>query len=336
MEEVHNTQNNNSTNNTKINNSNNITPRLRFVGGGWYPVGYLTLMTGDPGVGKSYLSHELAARCSRLDEPVLIISLEDGINDTIVPRMAKMGAAFERVHITNTLIELDRDLHQLEQAIRAKNISLVIIDPISACMGSYKSESNADVRTMLTRLSLLAQACDAAIVCITHLSKRDEWEARQGLRALGAPAFTSTVPVVIAVTEEDDGRRRITMLKNTLRSLLPEETFRITHDRGIVFDPLAAEEDDTWDAPKPLPRMRPVLKLQASQKADAAIALLRHLLRSGPVPTQEIIAMGKSKGLSKNTLIRAKETLMIRSIKRGKRWYWIGSQHEQGRKAPTG
>lgn len=322
-----NTHENNTTNNST---HTTITRRQRFLRFGWYPIGHVTLLAGDPGVGKSYLTHELAAMCTDLDRNVLIISLEDGINDTIVPRMAMMRANLDHAHITNTPLRLDEELDTLEEYIKTHNITLVIIDPVTAFMGAYNSDNNNDVRTMLTRLSMLAEACDAAIVCVTHLSKADDWEARQGVRALGARAFTEAVPVVVVVTDEHRGRRRMSMLKNTLCPLPPDETFQITGDRGVVFDPLDLDEEASGEGTRSRPRPR--LKHKNTQKADAAIALLVHILRSGPVPTQEILERGKAHGLSKNTLIRAKEVLKVRSIKRGKAWYWTRSSPEQGRK----
>ena len=326
--------NNDIQNNNSTNNNTHITPPQRFLRFGWYPIGHVTLVAGDPGVGKSYLTHELGARCSDQSHNVLIISLEDDMHDTIIPRMAMMNANFDRVHITNTPIAFDTQLDQLEIMISDNSISLVIIDPIVACMGAYNSDSNNDVRTMLTRLSMLAQTHRAAIVCVTHLSKAEDYQARQGVRALGAQAFTNAVPVVVVVHEEDNGRRRVSMLKNTLCPLLPDETFRITNDRGVVFDPLHVPEDVSERPERSRPR--PVLRKHIGHKADAAIDFLVRTLRAGPVPTKDILAQGKARGLSRNTLVRAKETLMIESIKQGKGWYWIRSHHNQGRKEPTG
>ena len=117
----------------------------------WYPFipyGKLTIIQGDPGDGKTTLVLNIAARLSKgehlendmnVQEPVNVIyqTAEDGMGDTIKPRLVEAGADLSRVMViddTEEALTLSDD--RIEKAVRQNQVRLVIIDPVQAFIGA--------------------------------------------------------------------------------------------------------------------------------------------------------------------------------------------------------
>jgi hypothetical protein len=161
----------------------------------WIPLGMLTLMDGDPGLGKSSLCLDLAARVSRgwgmpgspegvVTEPaaVLLLSAEDSLSHTIRPRLDAADAdpalicsleAFKTCDGERPPI-LPFDVEEIETIIRDRNVRLVVIDPFLAYLdGQVHSHVDQEVRRVLHRLKLLAERTGVAIILVRHLNKLD-------------------------------------------------------------------------------------------------------------------------------------------------------------------
>ena len=162
---------------------------------GYIPAGKITLVDGDPGEGKSTLTLDIAARVSRGGPmpdrsaggsgTVLIMSAEDGVADTIVPRLSAAGANLRRVHILTEVrgvsddgkivtrpVELPGDLPIVERIIREHRVVLVVIDPLMAYLsGTVNSFRDQDVRRALHPLAQLAETTGATFVVVRHLNK---------------------------------------------------------------------------------------------------------------------------------------------------------------------
>ena len=169
---------------------------------------------GDPGLGKSVLSLDLAARVStgapwphaagRSDiGDVLILSAEDDPADTIVPRLMAVGADLNRIFILKGVkkgdqvqyFSLAEDLLALEAALTSQT-RLIIIDPISAYLGETDSHVNTSVRSVLAPLAELASKTGAAVLAISHLNKG---QGAAIYRVQGSIAFTAAARAVWAV-----------------------------------------------------------------------------------------------------------------------------------------
>ena len=172
-----------------------VTPEnVEWIWQRWIPRGKLTLLAGHPGLGKSTVALDLAARVSIGEkmpdgtsgvEPsnVVLLSAEDGPADTIVPRLIRSGADLARIKLLTSYRigtgSHDRDLdgiagHSLqaiEAAIRLHSAALLIIDPLSAHMGSADSYKNSEVRALLRPLGDIAAKYGCAILLIEHLNK---------------------------------------------------------------------------------------------------------------------------------------------------------------------
>jgi archaellum biogenesis ATPase FlaH len=179
----------------KIRTFSSIDPEpLRWLWRGRIPLGKLTVIAGDPGLGKSLLTIDIAARVSTGavfpdGSPcevgsVILLSAEDDAADTIRPRLDAAGAYISRVHLLDsvrnvtgdgksveTSFNLERDTDALEDAIRQTGARLIVIDPISAYLGGTDSHNNSAVRGLLSPLAGLAGNYKVAVVAVTHLRK---------------------------------------------------------------------------------------------------------------------------------------------------------------------
>tara|TARA_R110002073_G_scaffold1715_1_gene12245 strand:- start:130998 stop:132305 length:1308 start_codon:yes stop_codon:yes gene_type:complete len=332
--------------------------KVRWLEEGRIAMGKLTLIAGDPGLGKSFMTLELAARVSRgevgrteelLSGRAVIMSAEDDAGDTLVPRLTAMHARMNRVHFiegmrnastqhesdTNEshapnqsgnsidLPALDKDTDLLIDAIEALgDVTLVVIDPISAYMGRADSHNNAEVRSVLAQLARLAQVTGAAVVCVTHLNK-DSSGKRAVYRAMGSLAFTAAARTVHLVTkhpknENDefaDRKRVVSMVKNNLGPIAPARVYVIDEgslvwlDEELTMDPDALDEDGaSFDC--------------RETQGDRATVFLERILDAGTQPAREVLERGEAQGISENALKRAKKQLNAMSYKQGTIWYW--------------
>jgi hypothetical protein len=164
------------------------------------PLGAVTIIAGDGGLGKSLLTCELAATLSRGElkghlhgepAPSLILSAEDDAETTITPRLMAAGADLSLVHVsadTEEPFTLPNDRDALAEAVETLGVRLVILDPLVAFLShsvdAYKDQS---VRRALAPLDALARASGVAVVAIMHVNRRDTSDA--SARFSGSPAF---------------------------------------------------------------------------------------------------------------------------------------------------
>jgi len=199
------------------------------------PAGKLTLLAGHPGVSKSILTADIAAHVSigapfpdAPDAPaepgdVLVLSAEDAPTDTLVPRVRAASANMERIHIPDHSgpIDLGRDLHRLRgslQDLRAPR--LVVIDPLSAYLGSADTHRDVAVRRVLAPLAQLGAELDVAIVVVAHLSKRSAAALK---RVGGSGGFVAAARMAHVVGRDPDepSARVIAPLKTNLAAAPP-------------------------------------------------------------------------------------------------------------------
>lgn len=187
-------------------------------------LGKLTLLAGDPGLGKSLLTIALAAHvtCStpwpvdRTPCPggkVLLLSAEDDVEDTIRPRLDAAGADPSRVYALEAvfdvngegtrrrrMLNLARDIECLDEVLSSGGFRLVIVDPVSAYLGGVDTHRNADIRVVLAPLAELAARHKVAMVCVSHLTKGAGTSAIY--RATGSIAFVAAARAAYVVTRD--------------------------------------------------------------------------------------------------------------------------------------
>jgi putative DNA primase/helicase len=223
----------------------NVQPEpLHWLWPGRIPLGKLTLIAGDPGLGKSFVTLDVAARVSSgtpwpdlPDEEtasgsVILLSAEDDLADTIRPRLDAAGADAARVVALKgvllpesagvTHFSLAMDIPQLEEVIlQVEDVRLVVIDPVTAYLGRADGHKNAEIRGLLAPLAELASAHRVSVVCVTHLNKAAGTKALY--RAMGSLAFAAAARAVWLVTRDKDDPARRLMLPAKM-NLAPEVT----------------------------------------------------------------------------------------------------------------
>ena len=203
----------------------------------YIPFGKLTIIQGNPGEGKTYFAMRLAAACTNRKplpgmetlEPFNIIyqTAEDGLGDTVKPRLMEADADLERVLVID-----DRDTpltladERIARAIRENNARLVIIDPMQAFLGADVDMNRAnEVRPIFRSLGDIAQATGCAIVLIGHLNKAAGTQSTY--RGLGSIDITAAVRSLLFIGKLKDSP--------TTRVLIHEKSSLAPPGQSLAF-----------------------------------------------------------------------------------------------------
>ena len=294
----------------------------------WYPFipyGKLTIVQGDPGDGKTTLILNIAAKLSKgegldsemkLSEPVNVIyqSAEDGLADTVKPRLELAGADCERILVID---EKEKSLsmvdERLERAIVQTKARMLILDPIQAYLGGGMDMNRAnEARDMTKKLGALAEKYQCAIVLIGHMNKAAGNKA--AYRGMGSIDFFAVARSVLLVgrVEGEPNIRAVVQIKNNLAAFGHPKAFALSEDGFQWFGDYEITADEVLGgiAPK-------------ANKMEQAKRLLRELaLTSDAIQSNEIFDMADEQGISKRTLENAKRELGIRARKINNSWYW--------------
>lgn len=313
---------------------------LEWLWPGRIPLGKLTLLAGDPGLGKSFVTVDMAARVSTgspwpdlpgIRQPVgsvVMFNSEDDIADTVLPRLKRAGGdpsrvlALEGVRTTSDGGEkhergfsLDRDLQRLTEVIEANpEIRLVVIDPISAYCGSTDSHNNAEVRGMLAPLAQLASRFRVAIVMVTHLSKGSGGKAVY--RPMGSLAFAAAARAVwqVAKDHEDESRRLILLAKMNVSEETKGLAYRLA-DGCVCWEesPVTMTADEHLEL-EDHPKSR---ANGAGAELERAVDWLKATLADGPRLASIVEQLADDEDISKATLRRAKRAANVKSDRKG-------------------
>jgi hypothetical protein len=315
------------------------------------PLGKVVVLDGDPGLGKSVLTVDLAARVSAgrempdgspgLGAPagVVICAAEDGLADTVRPRLQAAGGDLSRVLGLVTIgsgeqerdLQLPQDLSVLERAIQAVEARLVVIDPLTAFLDPELSANrDQDVRRVLRRLQRLAQRCNCCILVIRHLNKVMGLSALyRGSGSVGIVGV-ARVGLVVARDPEDRDRRVLAVTKSNLSQEAQALAFRV----GRCYDPAGNVEGIArleWLGPAQVSADELVGALgsgdgSSGRLRDEVKEYLLGLLAEGPKSATECIeALKEATGASVRTIKSVKKELQIESHPQGHgqgRWVW--------------
>jgi putative DNA primase/helicase len=311
------------------------------------PRGMLTLFAGDPKLGKSFVTVQMAADVSRgaplphdptaPDGPgsVLIMSAEDDQARTIRPRLDSAGADVSRVHHLTSVIlsggrealpSLRTDMEIIEEAaVRLKDCRLIVIDPVSAFLNGADDHKNGDLRGLLSPLKALAERTDAAVVLISHLNKGNASNGKY--RVSGSIAYVGACRAnfLFAKDPDDPEGRRVLMLPNgcNLAAEPPALAYRV----NVGPDGARVE----WEADAIPMSADDVLRAEAAggdaraEQADA-LSWLRAELAAGPMPVKDVFKSGKEAAFTENAIRKAAAAARVRKRKDGfgpgAPWLW--------------
>lgn len=314
------------------------------------PFGKVTIIQGDPGEGKTTMVLQIIAKLTRGEpillnkksqkeaqqdseenlkqevlsqdnpiQPVNVIyqTAEDGLGDTIKPRLLAAGADCSRVLVIDdreqplTMLDV-----RLEEAIMQTKARMVVLDPIQGFLGTDVDMHRAnEIRPLMKRVAVLAEKYHCAIILIGHMNKNSN--GKSSYRGLGSIDFQAAARSVLIVGRlKDEPETRV--MCHVKSSLAPEGksvAFRLDKETGFQwigeYD-ISADDLLSGDA--------------RGQKSRIAKEFLLDILADGGMAQKKIEEEASKQGIKKKTLRNAKQDLEIDSVKRGNQWFWILSE----------
>ncbi len=314
------------------------------------PFGKVTIIQGDPGEGKTTMVLQIIAKLTRGEpillnkksqkeaqqyseenlkqevlsqdnpiQPVNVIyqTAEDGLGDTIKPRLLAAGADCSRVLVIDdreqplTMVDV-----RLEEAIMQTKARMVVLDPIQGFLGTDVDMHRAnEIRPLMKRMAVLAEKYHCAIILIGHMNKNSN--GKSSYRGLGSIDFQAAARSVLIVGRlKDEPETRV--MCHVKSSLAPEGksvAFRLDKETGFQWSgeyDISADDLLSGDA--------------RGQKSRIAKEFLLDILADGGMAQKKIEEEASKQGIKKKTLRNAKQELEIDSVKRGNQWFWILSE----------
>lgn len=292
----------------------------------WYPYipfGKITIVQGDPGEGKTTFVLKLAAELSRgkcfnadySAEPISIIyqSAEDGLADTVKPRLEDAGADCSKILVIDDGEQsLSMQDSRIEEALEQTKAKLLILDPIQAFLGDKVDMNRAnETRDITKKLGALAERTGCAIILIGHMNKGSG--AKAAYRGIGSIDFFAIARSVLLVGRVPDSPniRAIAHIKNNLGPEGETVAFKL------------GESGFEWLGGYDISADELLSGFSSGDKRSKAETLLKSLLKeNSSYPVNEIFVQGKVQGISKRTIENAKQELGIKSIRVGTVWHW--------------
>jgi hypothetical protein len=309
----------------------------------WIPLRKITVVDGDPGLGKSTLLLDLAARVSRMDAmpdgsrgrygEVLLMTAEDSLEDTVKPRLLAAGANLDRIHSFKFVRDelgtrppvLPDDIHRLEELVQTHDVAMVVIDPFVAYLSTTLDTSrDHHMRRALHLLSELADRQECAIILLRHLNKGAQSKAiYRGGGSIGIIA-AARAGILVAKDPTNDKLRVIVVTKCNLATpptglkyeLVPNDKTVSIAWRGLCYA--------TADG---------VLECRGGEEEktalEEAVQFLTDVLTEKDYEYNLLREEAKACGISEHTLRRAKTQLRIHSYRvgnqkglKGGKWLW--------------
>jgi hypothetical protein len=299
------------------------------------------VLDGDPGLGKSTLLLDLAARVSRghpmpdgapgLQAAVTLLTAEDDLADTVRPRLEAAGADLARIHVFGGIGDRDGgtrplviplDLALLRQVLERTGSRLLILDPFLAFLGGgVDSCKDQDVRRCLHRLADLAEQTLCAVVLLRHVNKG---AARKALyRGGGSIGIVGAARSALLAGKDPDSDAHQVLA--SIKSNLAETPTSLRYALEKLPSGVCRVR---WCGPSPLRADDLVAQVEAAEEREIlreASDFLRTLLADGPLAADAVIAAARGRRISERTLRRAKARLGVESVRacQDSAWVWL-------------
>ncbi len=294
----------------------------------YIPKGKVTLVEGDPGIGKSWVTLAIATAVTlgkglpgqEATEPanVVMASAEDGLGDTIKPRLDAMGADVSHIFAIDGALTLDENgFTLLESYLERERPALLIIDPLVAYLGAGVDIHRAnETRAVMSQLARLAEKFDIAILAVRHLTKGGMSKAIY--RGLGSIDFTAACRSVLLAgcDSANPQNRALVHIKSNLAPTGPaigyelrDNCFYWTGESTLTAAQILAADNGA-----------------GTSESDEAVDFLKDKLADGAVPAKDIYRAAQDTGSAKRTLERAKAKLQVKSRKTGDTWFWCSTE----------
>ena len=326
--------------------------RIDWLWDGHLPLGKLVVLDGDPGVGKSTVSLDIAARVTT-GEPMpdgspgikgtaLVLSAEDGLADTIRPRLDAAKADPARViTITEMTYQADDGLHSrpvsipgdlaaIERVIAEHSVRLVIIDVLMAYLsGDVNAHRDQDIRRALHVLAKLAERTRCCVIVLRHLNKSGGENALyRGGGSIGIIGAARAGFMCGRDPDDETGSRRIfAHVKMNIAEEPPALAYQLVTDNALGCARVEWLGVSEHRAAELLAEPQSVSQRDEKTRAEE---FLRKTLAGGPRRTRDVEEEARERhGVSKRTLERARSALNIATGKSGPSW-WISLPEHEG------
>jgi putative DNA primase/helicase len=313
--------------------------------------GKLTLFAGEPGVGKSQLLLYIASIVSQGKKfhferencqkgKVLLVSGEDGCEDTIKPRLLALGADLVNIDNVKGIKKYDKhgnlyydalclveNIADLEKKIKEKEYKLLIIDPISVYLGSIDENKNKEIRSALAIITALAQRHNLALIINSHFTKPSGSSNKNAIyRVMGSIGFAAAARIVYGIMKDPElpQRRLFVPIKNNIGQDKEGYVYEI---KPIFVEGNVETSKVEWLNERIDKTANEILNFVGvnSPKLEEVKHFLTEMLKNGSIPLTDIRRQATEKGFSVDRLYKAKEELKIYETssfggKRGKIW----------------
>ncbi|MDR0906790.1 MAG: AAA family ATPase [Oscillospiraceae bacterium] len=291
----------------------------------WYPYlprKSLISVVGNPGEGKSTMCLAIAAALTtgqplpgqtEMAGPIDVLyqTAEDSYNSTVKPRLERLGADCNRVHVID---ENDESLTltdgRIEAAIERTGAKLMIFDTLTAYLGGANIGSASGTRPAFKHLARVAERTDCSFIFIGHLTKRTGSSVLY--RGLGSIDIAASVRSILSVGRLNETERAFTHTKSNLTAQGVPQSFSLDEFGEFSWNGecVVTPED--------------LLRQQNAQggKLESAVELLRRELSFGERAAVDMFVLADKEGISERTLKSAKALLGVRSERRGGVWFW--------------
>lgn len=288
----------------------------------WYPyipAGTVTALFGQGGMGKSFITCDIASRLSRgaplpgqegqptTPQKVLMLSAEDDYHEVLIPRLIKLGANLDNIAIPGEQFTLDaQGAKWLAEDMQSFSATVVFIDPIVYYAGGKMDMNKAnEVRAMMETLKSAASAAHCSVIVVGHIRK--SIEGGDANMMMGSADWVNAARSGLWATKTNDGTRVLKHVKTNYGKNGDTIEYEIT-DQGFEWGGVYDEGGNYGGKP-------------ASQK-EQAVKFLQELLADGPEPANSVFSQAEERGISVATLNRAKVGVAesVYSRERGKMW----------------
>ena len=307
-----------------INMADVAVEQVRWIWRPYFPQGKLTIVQGDPCEGKTTFILALVALLTKGDplpgeelrrEPVRVIyqTTEDGLADTIKPRLLASGADCSKVIVIDESEQgLTLSDERLEKAIKETGARIIILDPLQAYLGGDVDMHRAnEVRPVLSRLASIAEKTGSAIVLIGHMNKAQG--TKSSYRGLGSIDFRAAARSVLLIgrTKENPELRIAAHDKSSLAPAGKSIAFEIADGGAVLWKGFCETTVDELLSGN----------ANVQTKTMQAEELLREMLKK-PTPAVEVYNKAKSLGIGERTVKAAKRNVGVVAARVSGHWVW--------------
>jgi hypothetical protein len=317
---------------------------IHWLWPGRLPIGCITILEGDPGLGKSQIECDLAAHVSTgKDWPdggfcpqgeAIIANAEDPEEEVIVPRLRAAGADLRNIFIIvpseNEVLPFTIPDHvaQLEATIRDRNVKLVVFDPLEAFLsGSVDNYRNHHIRRALRSLELMAKRTGCSVVIVRHLNKDQGKSAIY--RGSGSIGIIGAARSGLSVGIDPTDKTRCIMVptKANWSKAKPGIAYRIVSHQYDHNGSVIKTSRIEWLGEVNITADDLLTVVEGQPKVGEDVAgFLKAALANGPKEFNEILRAAHKAGFTKAALFKAKEFIGVKAYPTGvdgnSGWTW--------------